>query len=129
MKKPKTNHTKAFIRLQCFTMYRDGSSLQEIAQHFHISREHVSDNISAYLNHDMFEDDDLDYKHIDNRRKKTEAFVEEIKSKIKDDPNEDHIDVIIQNGYGLKPKPLEPQRAGWFTRCCIHVHSFFFFWK
>ena len=127
MKKPKTNHTQAFIRLQCFTMYRDGSSLQEIAQHFHISREHVSDNISAYLNHDMMDDDDLDQQHIANRMNRTSAHVAEIMKKI--EPDEDHIDVIIQNRYGLKPKPLEPQRAGWFTRCCIHVHSFFFFWK
>lgn len=127
MKKPKTNHTQAFIRLQCFTMYRDGSSLQEIAQHFHISREHVSDNISAYLNHDMFEDDDLDHQHIANRMNRTSAHVAEIMKKV--EPDEDHIDVIIQNGYGLKPKPLEPQHSGWFTRCCIHVHSFFFFWK
>lgn len=127
MKKPKAHNQQAFIRLQCFTMYRDGSSLQEIAQHFHISREHASDNISAYLNHDMFEDDDLDHQHITNRMNRTSAHVAEIIKKI--EPDEDHIDVIIQNGYGLKPKPLEPQPAGWFTRCCIHVHSFFFFWK
>lgn len=127
-KKPNTNISKAFLRLQCYTMYKNGSSLQEIAVHFHISKEHVSDYISAYLNHDMFDDKILQSDHQSNRMNRSSEHVKELIANAEKIP--DPIDITISNGYGWKTAgPSEPQAHSWFKNCCIHVRNFFIFWK